>query len=674
MKRDVFIIYLALCLNVGSILAQSPFEPAIFPVINAPSSSCSFVDVNQDGYLDLFITIGEKEFNNQFYWGTQNGTFQPASIPALTDKSPNFYSYSGAWGDYDNDGDLDVYVSNNNYTTLTGQNCFLIRNDGGNNFTRLTGNKITDDINPCSYGATWGDYNNDGLLDLFIANTAGKSVLYENNGNNDFQKINLPGVLNEDGAIGGSWIDYNGDDCLDLYVLNRYRRENNVLLKNNCDGTFTVVDNILANLGVNAIFRSSRSINWSDLDRDGDLDAAITDYEHASLLILENRGGDDFYFRSTLQQYGRASVLVDVDNDGWDDIVATDPYQLRYFHNNKNFSFAEKIINQQDFNHPAPWALCAGDYDNDGKADLFVACRFDNYSGAFTNNVLLKNVDANCNNWLSIAFDQRQTNRFAIGAKIWCYFKENSISRCTYKQVQASHTGNYQSYFGQYMHMGLGEEVLVDSIVVRWPNRITTRYFSVKANQRITLHDDGRIDLGNSIDISKADTLQIKVFSIDVDCERKVAYLYYDYPVDWYDATTNQPVLADATTLLNVDLTHQYYFRTLCQQSDTLDIPKYQRANCVEEKKKCFKELGPVPNLITPNDDGKNESFSVAIDATSPTVSLRVYNQWGSQVFSSDNYKNDWYAEGNADGVYYYYIRMASEENCELKGWVQVLR
>jgi len=124
-----------------------------------------------------------------------------------------------SWGDYDNDGDLDLFVSNRD------TNNFLYRNDGNDNFTRIFSGAIVNDVG-YSNGPSWGDYNNDGDLDLFVANfkinNSSDNFLYDNSGNSGtFSKITSGIIANDNGSsCGGGWGDYDSDGNLDLFVAN----------------------------------------------------------------------------------------------------------------------------------------------------------------------------------------------------------------------------------------------------------------------------------------------------------------------------------------------------------------------------------------------------------------------------------------------------------------------
>ncbi len=183
-----------------------------------------------------------------------------------------------AWGDYDNDGDLDLFVAN-----AGGENNFLYRNDGAAGFFKITTGAIVNSGGN-SFGASWGDYDNDGDLDLFVSNDGGNNFLYENNGNGSFTRINT-GAIVEDGSrsFGSSWGDYDNDGDLDLFVA---KLGDDALYRNNGGDSFTkVTAGEIVQAG-----RLTYGAIWGDYDNDGDLDLFAANILGEDNFLYQNVG------------------------------------------------------------------------------------------------------------------------------------------------------------------------------------------------------------------------------------------------------------------------------------------------------------------------------------------------------------------------------------------------
>jgi hypothetical protein len=227
-------------------------------------------DFDNDGFVDLFVTNAAgaqgPRLANFLYRNNGNGGFiRVTNGSVVTDLGT---ARGCAWGDYDNDGQMDLFVPNAYLTTNA-----LYRNRGHGTFDRVTtGNVATDPAD--SRGCAWGDYDNDGHLDLFVANggltSTQSDYLHHNNGDGTFAKVTSGSVVTDSGhGFGCEWGDYDNDGFLDLFVANV--GGNNFLYHNNGDSSFTrITSGSLANDG-----GESWGCAWGDYDNDGFLDLVV---------------------------------------------------------------------------------------------------------------------------------------------------------------------------------------------------------------------------------------------------------------------------------------------------------------------------------------------------------------------------------------------------------------
>lgn len=281
-KRDVFIVNNtqkanALFVNNGNLNFQSVGNTAMTNHV-AYFHSGSFVDYDNDGFLDVFVSNFMPTKFNELYHNNGNGTFTQIMNGAIV--SENHMSLGATWSDFDNDGDQDLFVPNDNNEN----NSFFV-NDGNGSFTKSTSLSITNDLGN-STGSCWGDVNNDGWLDLFVANASNQNnFLYINNKSGGFTKVTTGNVVNDGGhSHGCSFVDVDNDMDLDLYVTNDIG--NKFLYINDGAGNFTrKKDEILeANYG------KSMGQTWFDADKDGDMDLFVVTHSGQKNYFFTNNG------------------------------------------------------------------------------------------------------------------------------------------------------------------------------------------------------------------------------------------------------------------------------------------------------------------------------------------------------------------------------------------------
>lgn len=241
------------------------------------SNGSAFTDYDKDGKIDIFVA----NFFTENYLYRNIGELQFESTPGVGPVKVISTSISASWSDFNNDGYTDVIIAN---AASAGRVNDLFLNNGDGMFTTISDGPVSSD-KKASMGASWGDYNNDGYLDLFIANQANfTNDLYTNNGDGSFTKMTGEDIVNAKSySISGSWVDVNNDGNLDLFVTNWLNNENFLFINDGPPG-YTFIKIREGDI-VNDQY-SSMGASWSDYDNDGDLD-----------LFVANRDGmnNNFY-------------------------------------------------------------------------------------------------------------------------------------------------------------------------------------------------------------------------------------------------------------------------------------------------------------------------------------------------------------------------------------------
>lgn len=288
-------------------------------------------------------------------------------------------SHPCAWGDYDNDGHLDLFVGNG-AGNLPEQNSLYL-NNGDGTFTRVrTGAIVMGSMN--AYGAAWGDIDNDGFIDLFVGNgsISQPNFAYKNSGDGTFARLNnnvlMSGLAGN--AIGCTWGDFDNDGRLDLFVPNN-SNQNDFLFQNAGEGNFIKITNDVAATDG----RDSIGAIWGDYDNGGFLDLFVSSGNGfngptSNTLFHNNRaGGFERVAASMTIDIGRHTGCAwgDYDNDGWLDlfVAQSSGENNRLYHNNGDGTFTPvtsgSLVHDGGNSYDATWA----DYDNDGFLDLLLA-------------------------------------------------------------------------------------------------------------------------------------------------------------------------------------------------------------------------------------------------------------------------------------------------------------
>ena len=444
----------------------------------------SWVDVDNDFDLDVMIsgesgtppnTVNE----TAIFLNDGTGVFTRSEL--IT--SSQMGAFTHGWADIDNDGDLDVYIAAT--WNFGGINELWLNNDG-TSFTNVTTSGATPNMAaPYEGTVSWGDYDADGFVDLFLARwNQQTNIVYKNNGDGTFYTVNL-GALTTDQSwtSGGIWGDYDNDQDLDIYVFNYQNSSGdpgkNDLFENNGDGTFT--KSLFAGEVVTDTL-NTRSANWVDVNNDGWLDIFVANQSANNKLYLNN--GDGTF--TTQNIFGGnttwSSNWGDFDNDGDQDLITVGlgPHESFLLANDGQGNFTNVSSDHSNiFPLPFSSSLSTGvmfaDYNNDGWLDLHITQP--NTSADY----LFENNGADCISWLKIKCTGTESNWAAIGTTIRAKATINGNAVWQMRQVSAQTSRPGQN--PMWADFGLGNAGQVDSLVFEWPSGVVCVFTDIPINQ-----------------------------------------------------------------------------------------------------------------------------------------------------------------------------------------------
>jgi hypothetical protein len=410
-------------------------------------------DINNDGYPEIYIT---NYGPNVLYLNNGNGTFTDISEKANV--AGNECSVGAVWFDYDNDGLLDLYVGN--YIKYDPDYSYFYAPDG------FPG--------PMAY---------DGQLDR----------LYHNLGGNKFEDVTMAmGIANPDGrAMGVGAADFDDDGWVDIFVANDHMVNN---IYHNNEGKGFEDQGTKTGMAFNQAGEAtiSMSVDFADYNGDGLIDVFMSDDTYCSL--YQNQGGGvfrDMAYQAGIsiaaaQHVGWSSSFIDYNNDGKVDLFKVNG-ELKHlygqedqvFENMDGEKFEDVSVNLGAYfqEENVGRGACFGDYDNDGDLDAYIV-NLDDYG------VFLRNNRGNENNWIILKLVGTTSNRDAIGALV-------KISAGNRQQVAVRRsTTGYLSQNDPRMHFGLADATVVDFVEIRWPSGKVQLLEDIKANQILTIKEE----------------------------------------------------------------------------------------------------------------------------------------------------------------------------------------
>jgi hypothetical protein len=465
-------------------------------------------DFDSDGILELVVTTADPRGQLRFY-RMQDGVFVDRTEQAGLIGLPGGLNLIQA--DYDNDGDVDVLILRGGWLDKYGRYPkSLLRNNGNGTFTDVTLDAGLARVHFPTQSGSWADYDNDGDLDLYVGNESSESIaapsqLFRNDTGIFTDVAAAAGVQNDRYAKAVVWGDYNGDRWPDIYVSN-YKGANR-LYRNNGNDTFT---DVAEKLGVTQPITSFPAWFW-DVDNDGVLDIYASAYsaeiadlaasalglpmttEMARLYRGTGKGGfEEVSARFNLKRPSApmGSNFGDLDNDGYLDFYLGTGYPRVQnvmpnvmYRNRRGKSFVD-VSTSGGFAHlQKGHGVVFADFDHDGDQDIF-----EMMGGAFTgdkaHNVFYENPGFG-NHWLTMKLVGVRSNRSAIGARIRAEIDENGGRRSIYKHVNSGGT------FGANplrQTIGLGKASVVRVLEVFWPTTGETQtWTNVRVDQAIQI-------------------------------------------------------------------------------------------------------------------------------------------------------------------------------------------
>jgi hypothetical protein len=495
----------------------------------------ALLDYDGDGYLDIYLVNGaaipslKKEspaYWNRLYRNNHDGTF--TDVTERAGVAGAGYGMGVAVGDYDNDGRPDIFLAN----VADNQ---LLHNNGDGTFTDVTakaglagakynGKKMW------STAAGWFDYNNDGLLDLFVVNycvwevnkdpyctiksgvraychpkqyASLHNTLYRNNGDGTFTDVSQEtGIASHFGkGMSVSFADYDGDGFLDAFVANDTTP---AFLFHNLGGKKFEEVGVAAGVAYapDGSALSGMGSDFRDVNNDGRPDIWYTAVEHESFPLLINSAHGDFEdltlangLQPTTQMSGWSNGIFDFDNDGWKDLFVARanvmdniselfpnrkyPEPNSVFRNLGNGKFAEVSASAgPDFQIEAAHRGAAfGDLDNDGRIDVVVTV----LGGPVR---ILHNISSGENHWILVKLIGTKSNRMGLGAQVHVTTEDGRS-----QWNEATTSVGYACSSDSRVHFGLGANQKIKEMEIRWPSGIQQKLHDVAVDRILTVEE-----------------------------------------------------------------------------------------------------------------------------------------------------------------------------------------
>jgi len=497
-------------------------------------------DYDNDGWPDIFFVNGStledmktgKGPTSKLYHNNHDGTF--TDVTEKAGLAHRGWCFGAAVGDYNNDGWDDLYI-----TCLNGG--FLYKNNGDGTFTDVTAKAGVGNLGHWGTSAAFGDYDRDGHLDLYIANyvdldlnnlpkfgstafcqyrgipvscgprglPGSRDRLYHNNGDGTFTDVTEQMGIDPNSyyGLGVIWGDYDGGGWPDIYVAND--SSPSLLYHNNQGKGFTEVG-LAAGVAYSSDGReqAGMGVDFGDYDNDGWPDLVKTNFSDDSNNLFHNNGDGTFEDRADTSGFGPISTpflgfgvrFFDYDNDGWKDIIVANghvnPQVDKYsfgvtyaerallFHNLKNDRFEEigPKAGPALAKRRVARGLAVADFFNKGTIDVLMTT-LDGSPVLLRN---MTNISAGGGHWIGLKLIGTKSSHDAYGARV--EIEAGGLKQ--YDEVRSN--SSFESASDSRLHFGLGAAQSVSHVIIRWPSGIVQKLGPYHANQQVVIEESGQ--------------------------------------------------------------------------------------------------------------------------------------------------------------------------------------
>ncbi len=499
-------------------LAQPTFTDQAASILggaNFNSRSASLGDIDNDGDLDMLFqgALGAQQLyrNNVIGTGSLNFTNISSQLPS----GPNALgsSWSAAWGDYNGDGNVDVFVGQSNTSGATGD---VLRNNGVAGFSNESAATGLDDPG-FHQNVAWSDIDGDRDLDLIIAMEGPeRHEIYLQGPGGSFTPVGASVGFQEDfgsKAYGMAIGDTDGDGDLDIYISTCH---GSGTIRNNFyenqlaqTGTLSFID--IADTNGTQYNSNSYGSEFLDFDDDGDLDLYMTGADGEDSKIFRNDGGNQFTDVDTITGHALLSDnsgdlngarAVDYDNDGDLDLFFHDHKPLggkdiarKLYRNDGNWEFtdvtvAEGLNATNEGSYDSAWA----DIDMDGDQDLIATT-----DSSFNERVFISDAATNGNHWLYVELEGPTDNTTGIGATLFATINQGTPQERTIRREANTNAGTFNQS-DLPVHFGLGTASLIDELLIQWPDGTFQTLNDISVDQYLTIGTPGDFDGDGDVD------------------------------------------------------------------------------------------------------------------------------------------------------------------------------